>query len=166
MSLPTPIGHVLSELNPLDEARFPFFWWAICNRFAFPEEARHLFARTGSGAEAFFLGAVVRSGPMELLGDRVRIRGLEVIPQHGVAHARIDFAVHSPRRVLAVEIDGRAWHHRTNAQLDADYLRERRLTAAGYSVVRFTAVETFRDPDKCWGQVLAIVDRSPLSDTN
>lgn len=163
MSQPSPVGAIVAELD-VTNGNFPFFWWAVGARFQYPEAARHLFAKTGSAAEAFFLQPAASFPGVEFLPDRLAWNGLEVIPQLAVARARIDFAVHKGRQRFAVEIDGREFHHRSNEQLDADYLRERRILSIGYTVVRFTAVESFRNPGECWRQLLAIVDRTPIPD--
>lgn len=163
MASPSPVGAILSDMNPLGDRQFPFFWWALGAKFDYPAPAGHLFAMTGSAAEAFLLRAVVAEPLAVYHADRVAFGSIDVFPQHRVAKSRIDFAVHDRGRRLAVEVDGRQFHQKTHEQIAADYLRQRRVAAAGYSVIRFTAVEVFRAPDEAWRQVRAVLERTPDS---
>jgi very-short-patch-repair endonuclease len=56
--------------------------------------------------------------------------------------------------MLAVECDGHDFHERTKEQAARDRSRGRALQAAGYTVMRFTGSELYRDPIAC---VLEIV---------
>jgi len=55
---------------------------------------------------------------------------------------------------LAVECDGHDFHERTKEQAARDRSRDRALQAAGYTVMRFTGSELYRDPMKCVREVL------------
>lgn len=59
---------------------------------------------------------------------------------------RVDFILKDAR--LIIELDGHE-HHSTKEQLEKDAIRQRYLTRAGYSVIRFTGREVKRDPKKC-----------------
>jgi len=50
---------------------------------------------------------------------------------------------------IAVECDGHDFHEKTKEQAKKDRQRERALTSAGYTVVRFTGSEIYKDPYKC-----------------
>lgn len=151
----TIIGDVAEDLG-LD--RFPFLWWASGAGFKYPGEARHLFCKTQSAAEAFFLRPFTERILVEFEPDRVVHYDTAVLPQHRVGKYRLDFAVHDGATKLDVEVDGGQFHHRSSEQVEADYLRARRIIACGYVVVRFTATEVFRDASACWKQVDAILD--------
>lgn len=66
------------------------------------------------------------------------------------ARYRVDFILKDAR--LIVELDGHA-HHSTKEQLENDAIRQRYLTRAGYSVIRFTGREINRDPAACVREV-------------
>lgn len=163
MAQPAPIGAVLGDMNPLGTREFPFYWWALGAKFDYPDGAKHLFAKTGSAAEAYFFRPFSLMPGVEYLTDRLRFGSMMLVPQHRVAKSRIDFALLDRGRAIAIEVDGRAFHHMTNAQIDADYLRQRRVTAAGFSVIRFTASEVFRNAEGCWEQAKAVLDRIPAT---
>jgi very-short-patch-repair endonuclease len=55
---------------------------------------------------------------------------------------------------LAVECDGHDFHERTKEQAARDRSRDRALQAAGYTVMRFTGSELYRDPMRCVREVL------------
>lgn len=163
MSWPEPVGQIVHDMDLPITDRFPFFWWATGARFDYNEEAKHLFCKLGSAAEAFFFRPFVYRAGVQFTDDRAFYGPLEVIPQHIVGKYKVDFAVHQGATRLAVEIDGMAFHQRSADQVEADYLRARRIIASGYTVVRFTAKEAFRDAAECWRQLDAIIDRYPAS---
>lgn len=65
---------------------------------------------------------------------------------------------------LIVELDGHEYHS-TKEQLEKDAIRQRYLTRAGYSVVRFTGREVNRSADACVAEVRELyqerIQRSP-----
>ncbi len=157
MSWPTPVGAIVNSLEVVPD-RFPFIWWASGAKFDYPEGAKHLFCKCGSAAESFFLLPFVTRVGTQFLPDRAAYGDIEVIPQRKVHGYFLDFAVHDGSTRIAVEVDGLQYHHRTSDQIESDYLRSRRLIAAGYTVVRYTAAEVFRDATECWRQLDAILD--------
>lgn len=68
----------------------------------------------------------------------------------------LDFAV--PDLLLAIEIDGHAWHS-TRQQRQHDSQRDRILTGLGWRVVRFTASEVTRNADGCAEEVLSLIKK-------
>lgn len=67
----------------------------------------------------------------------------DVFDDEGTFIARVDFA--EPRLRHAFEVDG--WeHHSTPLQVEADYDREHRLRAAGWSLTRFTYWHVVKRP--------------------
>ncbi|RMP81472.1 endonuclease domain-containing protein [Pseudomonas syringae] len=66
---------------------------------------------------------------------------------------RVDFILKDAR--LIVELDGHAYHS-TKEQLEKDAIRQRYLTRAGYSVIRFTGREINRDVRQCVADVRQI----------
>lgn len=75
---------------------------------------------------------------------------------------RVDFILKDAR--LIVELDGHEYHS-TREQLERDAIRQRYLTRAGYSVIRFTGREINRDPAACVAEVAQIyrerMERAP-----
>lgn len=66
---------------------------------------------------------------------------------------RVDFLLKDAR--LIVELDGHEYHS-TKEQLEKDALRQRYLSRAGYTVVRFTGREVNRAPADCVAEVREI----------
>ena len=54
---------------------------------------------------------------------------------------------------IAIECDGHDYHERTKEQAAYDKARDRALTAAGYTMLRFTGSEIWRDPTACAEEV-------------
>jgi hypothetical protein len=75
---------------------------------------------------------------------------------------RVDFLLKDAR--LVVELDGHEYHS-TKEQLERDAIRQRYLSRAGYTVIRFTGREIHRDAQRCVSEVRTIykerVQRSP-----
>ena len=76
---------------------------------------------------------------------------LEPTQQHRIGAHRVDFAFLD--KLLVVEVDGHAWHEKTQEQAQRDKARDRDLIAARWRVVRFTAREVFADAVGCARQV-------------
>lgn len=91
--------------------------------------------------------------------------GPDLAVQHEVlgGRYRLDFAHLASR--TAIEIDGLAYHNGQTA-FQRDRERDRRLTAAGWRVVRFTAKEVFANGAKCAAEALAFCrsDATPTGD--
>ncbi|WHU04285.1 DUF559 domain-containing protein [Sphingomonas sp. NIBR02145] len=66
------------------------------------------------------------------------------------ARYRVDFILKDAR--LIIELDGHEYHS-TKEQLEKDAIRQRYLTRAGYSVIRFTGREINRDAAACVREV-------------
>lgn len=156
MSGMSRVGPIIGDLKVVPQ-RFPFFAWAVEGHFQYPKAAHHLFCMTQSAAEAFMLRALVTMPGTEIEPTCVRLGAIQITPQHRADRFSIDFGIVAGDVLLAVEIDGREFHRETHEQIQADYERQRHLTRAGYSVVRFTAVETFHNPSACWLEVLGIL---------
>ncbi len=84
----------------------------------------------------------------------------DVLPQYSVVvdskQYRLDFAVIEPSLSdlkIAIEADGHNYHERTKTQAARDRSRDRALTLAGWTVLRFTGSEIWRDPQACAQQV-------------
>jgi len=66
---------------------------------------------------------------------------------------RVDFILKDAR--LIIELDGHQYHS-TKEQLEKDAIRQRYLTRAGYTVIRFTGREINRSPESCVEEVRQI----------
>lgn len=73
-----------------------------------------------------------------------------IYPQHAVLGYRLDFAVigggHGYK--IAIECDGHDFHERAKEQAAHDRQRDRRLTTAGWTVLRFTGHEIYSKPSR------------------
>lgn len=67
-----------------------------------------------------------------------------------------DFLIQPPTPLVkvVVECDGHDFHQRTKDQAEHDKKRDRWMTTAGYTVVRFTGSEFWRDADGCFQQAM------------
>lgn len=71
---------------------------------------------------------------------------------------RPDFlVVAGPDRFLSIEVDGHEFHERTKEQALRDRRRDRLFASWGWTVLRFTGSEVFRDPERCAREVRAFV---------
>jgi very-short-patch-repair endonuclease len=64
---------------------------------------------------------------------------------------------------IIVECDGHEFHERTKEQAEHDRKRDRRLTALGHKVLRFTGREIWRDPMKCATEALELAFSQQMS---
>lgn len=65
---------------------------------------------------------------------------------------RADFVLSVPTygtKKVIIECDGHAFHAATKEQAAKDRSRDRAAQAAGYTILRFTGSELYRDPLKC-----------------
>ena len=87
----------------------------------------------------------------EYVLDRLRVHGLEVDPQVGVAGFRIDLGVRHPDYphgyLLGVECDGRTYHSALSVR-DRDRLREAVLRGLGWDIYRIWSTDWFEDADR------------------
>lgn len=80
---------------------------------------------------------------------------------------RVDFAIATsvlgePRRVI-VECDGHDFHERTKEQAAYDKKRDRDFLAYGYTVLRFTGTEIYKNARECAQEVVKYVASSVRS---
>lgn len=78
---------------------------------------------------------------------------------------RVDFLLrvrcHLRDRIgIVVECDGHEFHERTKEQAARDKSRDRRLAELGYTVLRFTGSEIYRNPLACASQVWGVVSQA------
>ena len=99
-------------------------------------------------------------GPHEaLLADRLRKRGVNVLPQHPVGRFLVDLAIDTDRAKLAIEIDGREGHEDEYGRRSiGDLARELAIEELGWRVVRFQAREVEADADECAANVLSMMN--------
>jgi len=87
-------------------------------------------------------------------------RGLRLYGQHDVAteakRYRVDFTITGGTRKLAVEIDGHEFHA-SKAARSADAARDIALTKAGWTPVRFTGSDIWRNADDCAARALDLL---------
>jgi len=84
----------------------------------------------------------------ELIRDRLREKGFEVVSQVGVAGYFIDLAVKHPKRsgfVLGIECDGAGYHSSRSAR-DRDRLRQQVLERLQWNIYRIWSTDWFQNP--------------------
>ena len=128
-------------------------------------------ARCDSEIEKIMLAALMfmNSGWHDSAPTAVRVgrrgQGVQVViyPQKEVGSYRVDFAVHAefgdmlPTVKVAVECDGHEFHEKTKEQAARDKARDRVLATSGYTVLRFTGSEIYRDAPACAEQVASVI---------
>lgn len=95
----------------------------------------------------------------ELLWEEFRKQlSYKITPQAQIGRYRVDFLIdvnsgisglkHATDNVV-VECDGHEFHEKTQAQAIRDKTRDRELQRLGYSVIRFSGSEIWKDAKKC-----------------
>ena len=105
--------------------------------------------RAGSEAERVLLRLLRRAG----------VRGMD--PGYETLGYEIDVAF--PAAMVAVEVDGWAWHHEADRFVH-DRARQNALVAAGWTVLRYTWHQLHREPDRVVAEIKAAVRRSTTRD--
>jgi very-short-patch-repair endonuclease len=84
-----------------------------------------------------------------------------ITSQYKIGNYRADFLVWvgygDKFRGVVVECDGHDFHEKTKEQAARDKSRDRAILESGYSVMRFTGSEIFKDPDACAKQVQKVM---------
>lgn len=116
-------------------------------------------SRTESPIEAMFARAY------NFLTSNLRLQlerplGLRIWCQHQIGPYRVDFMIEREGRRIVVECDGHDFHERTKEQAERDKSRDRELTALGYTVMRFTGSEIWRNPFAAAQEVIDLAMRS------
>lgn len=111
--------------------------------------------------ETFDPTAQVRADVM--VGDTTGPASCPLFVEHQVTVEgyRVDFRlgamatkeVWTLEKPIIIECDGHNYHERTKEQAARDRSRDRALTNAGYSVLRFTGSEIFNDPTRCVDEI-------------
>lgn len=93
--------------------------------------------------------------PLEMMfWEATKRHTAALIPQYEIVPYRVDFAV--PEIALAIEIDGHEFH-KDREQRTRDAKRDRYLQRKGWTVMRFTGSEIYRDVEECVNEVLALL---------
>jgi very-short-patch-repair endonuclease len=71
---------------------------------------------------------------------------------------RVDFLI--PSKKIIIELYGYAYHN-TKQKITKDAERERHLQKLGYTIIRFTGSEIYKDVDKCVRDVLDLAQIKP-----
>jgi very-short-patch-repair endonuclease len=88
---------------------------------------------------------------------------IQCAPQVEVEGYRVDFLAvlvtsqKDPVYRVAIECDGHDFHEKTKEQAARDKARDRTLTAAGITVMRFTGSEIWKDAGACADEVLNVL---------
>jgi very-short-patch-repair endonuclease len=78
----------------------------------------------------------------------------------GGARYRLDFALVTDTQKIAIEVDGHDFHERTKEQAARDKARDRTLVLDGWTVLRFTGSEVWRDARACVTDVFGAIGRT------
>jgi very-short-patch-repair endonuclease len=109
-----------------------------------------IFARTGNLLQAEETEGQEANDFERSVGSVLREKGLEVVPQVGVAGFFIDLGVKHPTKpgsfLLGVECDGASYHSGRSAR-DRDRLRQEILENLGWKLHRIWSTDWFRNRD-------------------
>ena len=97
----------------------------------------------------------------ELVRDRLKEKGFEVVSQVGVAGYFIDLAVKHPNRsgfILGIECDGSGYHSSHSAR-DRDRLRQQILERLRWNIYRIWSTDWFQNPEEELQRLLRHLDR-------
>lgn len=160
MSLPQLAGEVLGDVMPFQTKLWKLNAWLVKVGIRdMPALAKQLCAHCDSGIEVWLAWEFLKQPGISYPKERTaRLGEIELEVQAAVKKYRVDLCFRKNALRLAVECDGWEWHQKSEEQVQADYLRQRRLTCAGFTVVRFTAREIFRDAAECWQQLRSILE--------
>lgn len=162
------------------ERRVPKGLWSQVDSFG-GEEAPPLFIRDNETRGRLNMIdwtalACVSPGPREpigiWIGGRIYPTGLGYVHLFAQLNLRpkgtlyrVDFGIVGERGHggtdlrIVVETDGHDFHERTKEQAARDKRRDRELSATGWTVLRFTGSEVWRDPGACVTQVQELLIR-------
>jgi very-short-patch-repair endonuclease len=158
-NMPQRVGEI-AFLGSEDAPQFYFTTWAANHAFEYPLAAKDFLSNCGSAAEAFFARPFTRRVGVQFLADSPKTALADCYQMELQVHCAgywIDAVVSDGRSSLAIEIDGGMWHYMSREKWAADYARQRRIVLKGHTVVRFTAIEVFKDPEECWRQIEIIL---------
>ncbi|HJT20371.1 MAG TPA: AAA domain-containing protein [Nitrospira sp.] len=138
--------HVFTSIDPDDIRIEPSSKWGLRALKGYLEYAKTGILSSPQGSygspESDFELAV---------GQALKARGFEVVPQLGVAGYFIDIGIlhpaHPGRYVLGVECDGATYHSARSAR-DRDRLREEVLSDLGWNIHRIWSTDWFRNSRK------------------
>lgn len=99
--------------------------------------------------------------PIEEMFFELAFLDLHIFAQHKVGKYRLDFAI--PNKRIAIELDGHDFH-KTKYQRTQDAQRDRWLFGEGWSVLRFTGSEIYKDLDGCIDEICKLAKVERLSD--
>ncbi len=89
---------------------------------------------------------------------------LQLPVSFGPTRYRIDFAFiecfpQGKPRMFAVELDGHDFHERTKDQASRDKRRDRAFAAHGWTVLRYTGADVYRDPGAVLDEIVGLANR-------
>jgi very-short-patch-repair endonuclease len=152
-------NHLQLAYHPFSDLVSDEEWREVVEAWECAQEA---FARCGSPIEELFLAYVVSNSNEVFTWERGSVGAWEscrtkIRQQHQLGDYRVDFTFESTEKRVVVELDGHDFHERTKEQATRDKSRDRALTEAGWSVLRFTGSEVWEDPFKSMAEVYSIV---------
>lgn len=104
--------------------------------------------------EEALLVALWHSAAWNLASPVATLGPYAVYLQHEIDGHRVDLALISAERKIAIEADGHPWHERSPEQAARDRARDRALQRAGWMVLRFTGAELTRGGAACAREIL------------
>lgn len=141
-----------------EDGSLPDAYWFVSN---FPHVASFVVNTCDQASFLMqqLLGYVVSDSPIEdkLWEAMIMAQKSRPIPQYQLNGYRLDFAW--PDQKVAVEVDGHDYH-KTKEQRSCDAKRDRELAKLGWTTLRFTGSDVYRDADAVAQEILTFVDQA------
>lgn len=140
------------------------YYRSLTNNAQSPIEALFLVAMWSRGCWSERLTIKIDATLDELIRGAARQpHKMQGAAQVDIGRYRVDFVMVLNRFgrkdpfILAIECDGHDHHEKTKEQAQHDKSRDRALTAAGCTVLRFTGSEIWKDAGKCADEAFAVM---------
>ncbi|HEY8391508.1 MAG TPA: DUF559 domain-containing protein [Capillibacterium sp.] len=96
-----------------------------------------------------------KTGAQKLLAEKLRAAEIPFLENQWLEGSEVDLFL--PQYYLVIEIDG--FYHLSSKQQERDLVKEQRLQAAGYHVLRFTNSQIYQDWKGCLQEIKAVLDK-------
>lgn len=95
-----------------------------------------------------------KTGAQKILAEKLRAAEIAFLENQWLEGCEVDLFL--PEYYLVIEIDG--FYHLSSKQQEKDLVKEQKLRAAGYHVLRFTNSQIYQDWKGCLQAIKAVLD--------
>lgn len=112
------------------------------------------------------LTSIGNAGSKYALSLMIECENVYIIPQEYITpKIRVDFVIvvlggaKKNYASVVIECDGHDFHEKTKEQAKKDKARDRKITAEGYKILRFTGSEIYNDLDRCIQEITDLIKK-------